>query len=129
MKNTLKQKNKRQSLVRLFGFSTLYSFIIFFLITGLSLFTYQYKSIANINSQFNQDQLMALKFTLKQYIDSRVTVLSDIGSLPVIQRSLSSDTIDKNRLKEFLFEFFRCASSATDRPGSRSPKKYSQDEA
>lgn len=104
MKNTLKQKNKRQSLVRLFGFSTLYSFIIFFLITGLSLFTYQYKSIANINSQFNQDQLMALKFTLKQYIDSRVTVLSDIGSLPVIQRSLSSDTIDKNRLKEFLFE-------------------------
>lgn len=105
MKNTFQQKNKRQSLVRLFGLSTLYSFVIFFLITGLSLFTYQYKSIANINSQFNQDQLMSLKFILKQYIDNRVTVLKDIASLPVIQRSLSSEGIDKNRLMEFLVEF------------------------
>lgn len=106
MSNSCRKKKtnffKHKSLVRFFLLSTLFSFVIFFIITGFSLGIYQFSSISKLKNNFKENQLKSINANLNQYIENRIQVLNDIAGLPFIKDSVISLNTNNPDLDNFM---------------------------
>jgi PAS domain S-box-containing protein len=108
MISNIKKVLKYQPLLRFFVTATVFSFVIFLTITGLTVGFSQYKNFNELTKKYEVNQLQALEMSLDQYISNRIKVLEDLSSYPLVIDSVMNMKTEDPMLVGFfsLFKVF-----------------------